>query len=168
MLATIGSLLRHPVSIAGVLITTVGAVGFLTMAVAAVLGFFHHPYAGLIVFIVLPAVFVLGLLLIPLGIRLQRRAIRRDPTPQPTGPSWISEKQTVRRTVLAVDRVDRNQRHDRPARRVRRAALDGVAGVLRPDVPHADAPAIHGVAERGRIPTSHASTAMLARAGARW
>jgi nitrate/TMAO reductase-like tetraheme cytochrome c subunit len=101
LLATIGSLLRHPVSIAGVLITTVGAVGFLTMAVAAALGLFNHPYAGLIVFILLPAVFVLGLLLIPLGIRLHRRAIRRDPAAA-DWPVVDLRKANVRRTVLAV------------------------------------------------------------------
>ena len=72
--------LRHPVTIAGVVIATVGAVAFLTMVAADLFGMFTNPYAGLVIFIVVPAVFVFGLLLIPMGIWLHRRALRRDPS----------------------------------------------------------------------------------------
>ena len=65
--------LRHPLAIAGVIITTAGAVGTLTLGVAALMGVFANPYAGLVVFVLLPALFVLGLLLIPIGIWRQRR-----------------------------------------------------------------------------------------------
>src|SRR5260370_19437818 len=34
-----------------------------------------HPYIGLLVFLILPGIFVLGLLLIPLGIWLRRRGL---------------------------------------------------------------------------------------------
>ena len=78
-MASRAPLLRHPVSVAGVIVTTLGAVGFVAMLVAAALGLFENPYAGLVVFVALPALFVLGLLLIPLGIWLQRRAERRNP-----------------------------------------------------------------------------------------
>jgi nitrate/TMAO reductase-like tetraheme cytochrome c subunit len=37
-----------------------------------------HPYSGIIVFMVLPALFVAGLLLIPLGFVLQRRRDRKE------------------------------------------------------------------------------------------
>ncbi|HEY7923634.1 MAG TPA: cytochrome C, partial [Vicinamibacteria bacterium] len=41
-----------------------------------------HPYAGIVLFLILPFVFVLGLLLIPLGVLLQRRKLRaRDELP---------------------------------------------------------------------------------------
>ena len=46
----LSSLLRHPVSIVGALITTAAAVVFLTMAVAAAAGLFNNPYAGLVIF----------------------------------------------------------------------------------------------------------------------
>ena len=53
------------------------------MTLAAVIGLFNNPYAGLVIFVALPAVFVLGLLLIPAGGWLQRRAMRRDPSAVP-------------------------------------------------------------------------------------
>jgi hypothetical protein len=37
-----------------------------------------HPYIGILVFLTLPAIFVLGLLLIPLGIWLRRRSLRES------------------------------------------------------------------------------------------
>ena len=59
------------------------------MILAAVFGLFNNPYAGLVVFVALPALFVFGLLLIPVGIWLQRRALLRDPIgSRPTGRSW--------------------------------------------------------------------------------
>ena len=61
-------------------ITTVSAVAFLTLVAADLFGMFTNPYAGLVIFIAVPALFVFGLLLIPLGIWLQRRALRRDPS----------------------------------------------------------------------------------------
>ena len=61
-------LIRHPVALAGAVMTTVGAVAFLTLLAADLLGMFTNPYAGLVIFIVVPALFVFGLLLIPLGV----------------------------------------------------------------------------------------------------
>ena len=89
-------------SLAGAVITTAGAVGFVAMAIAAALGLFNNPYAGLVVFVLLPAIFVLGLLLIPLGMRLQRRAIERDPGMSTDWPVIDFGKARVRRIVLAV------------------------------------------------------------------
>src|ERR1019366_1759060 len=37
-----------------------------------------HPYIGLLIFLILPGIFVLGLLLIPLGIWLRRRSLTRS------------------------------------------------------------------------------------------
>jgi hypothetical protein len=55
------SLVRHPVSIAGALITTTAAVVFFALLIASMFGLFENPYAGLVVFVALPALFVLGL-----------------------------------------------------------------------------------------------------------
>ena len=50
-----------------------------------------NPYAGLVVFVAIPALFVLGLLLIPLGMRLQRRRLRaRSRRGRANGRSSIS------------------------------------------------------------------------------
>ena len=69
------ALLRHPLAVTGVILTTLSAVLFTALAVAMVLGLLANPYAGLVVFIALPAIFVIGLLLIPIGMRLQRKAL---------------------------------------------------------------------------------------------
>ena len=36
----------------------------------------HHPYIGILIFVILPGVFVLGLLMMPAGILLRRRELR--------------------------------------------------------------------------------------------
>lgn len=59
----------------GIALTTAAAVVFIALAVAMFAGLLANPYAGLVVFILLPALVVLGLLLIPLGMRLQRKAL---------------------------------------------------------------------------------------------
>jgi hypothetical protein len=72
-------LVRHPVAIAGAVLATASAVLFIVMVIAALAGLFENPYAGLVVFVVVPGLFVLGLLLVPLGMRLQRRKLVHDP-----------------------------------------------------------------------------------------
>src|ERR1035441_4135392 len=39
-----------------------------------------HPYVGLLVYLILPGIFVLGLLLIPIGIWIRRRSLRGSGT----------------------------------------------------------------------------------------
>jgi NapC/NirT cytochrome c family, N-terminal region len=72
-------LARSPVAIVGAVITTVSAVVFITMLLAALAGWFENPYAGLVVFVLIPAFFILGLLLMPLGLWLHRRKVRLNP-----------------------------------------------------------------------------------------
>ena len=55
-------------------LTTASALVFLFLIGLEVLGRLTNPYAGLIVFVLVPALFVLGLLLIPFGIWLDRRS----------------------------------------------------------------------------------------------
>jgi len=67
---------QNPLTLTGAVITT-------STALATVAFWFYdiflpgppHPYAGLLVFLILPGVFVLGLLLIPLGIWFRRRSL---------------------------------------------------------------------------------------------
>ena len=74
--ATLG---RHPVALAGALLTTASAVVFIALLIAELVGLFDNPYAGLVVFVVIPAFFVLGLLLIPLGMWLEHRRLKAHP-----------------------------------------------------------------------------------------
>jgi hypothetical protein len=94
--------LRHPLSLAGVIVATASAVGLLALAIADGLGLFRNPYAGLVIFVALPVLFVVGLLLIPWGIWLQRRAVRRDPSKSDEWPVIDLRHRRVRSIVLAV------------------------------------------------------------------
>ncbi len=76
--------LRHPVALAGMAVTTVTALLFLVLLVFDLLGFFRNPYVGLLLFVAIPAAFTVGLLLIPLGLRLERRRQRRSPGTAPS------------------------------------------------------------------------------------
>jgi hypothetical protein len=73
-------LARHPLVVAGVLVATVAAVVFGVLVIATVAGMFPNPYAGLVVFVAIPGLFVVGLLLIAAGVLLQRRRLLRDPS----------------------------------------------------------------------------------------
>ena len=95
------ALVRHPVAIAGVLLTTVSAAAFIALVIAEVAGLLPNPYAGLVVYVLLPALFVLGLLLIPLGMWLERRRRERDPSASRDWPIVDFRIPAVRRrTVL--------------------------------------------------------------------
>jgi NapC/NirT cytochrome c family, N-terminal region len=97
-----GTLIRHPLAIAGALITTASAVVFIALLIAALIGWFDNPYAGLIVFVALPALFVLGLLLIPAGIGLQRRKLARHPETVQDWPVFDFRLLRVRRFALLI------------------------------------------------------------------
>ena len=62
------------------MITTASAAVFIALVIAEFAGLFENPYSGLVVFIAVPALFVVGLLLIPLGMRLEQRRLLRDPS----------------------------------------------------------------------------------------
>ena len=66
---------RNPISMTGVVVTTISAIIFLTLFAIELVGYSGGPYVGIMVFLVVPAFFVLGLLLIPFGIwRAGRKA----------------------------------------------------------------------------------------------
>lgn len=69
----LASMTRHPLSLAGAALTTASAVVILAIFVLGVAGFEGGPYSGILAYLVLPGFFVLGLVMIPLGLRLQRR-----------------------------------------------------------------------------------------------
>jgi hypothetical protein len=95
-----GTLIRHPLAVAGALVTTVSAVVFTALLISALIGWFDNPYAGLIVFVALPAGLVAGLLLIPLGMWLQRRKLARHPETADDWPVFDFRQAPVRRIAL--------------------------------------------------------------------
>ena len=75
----IPDLARNPISWAGGTIATTAAVLFLLLFALELLGYLTNPYLGLLVFVAVPAAFLLGLLLIPLGMWRARRRSQEAP-----------------------------------------------------------------------------------------
>src|SRR5262245_65653470 len=63
---------------------------------------FTNPYAGLVVFVAIPAIFVLGLLLVPIGVRLERQRLRNDPNTVVDWPILDFRRPEVRRNALLI------------------------------------------------------------------
>ena len=95
-------LIRHPVAIAGALLTTVSAAIFVTFVAAVVAGLLENPYTGLLVFVVVPALFAAGLLLIPFGMWLEWRRVRHDAAAIREWPVIDFRKPKARRWTIAV------------------------------------------------------------------
>ena len=94
--------LRHPVALCGVAITTVMSMFFLVILLLDVLGFFPNPYFGLLLFVAVPAAFVIGLLLIPIGVRLDARRRRRAPAAPPVDWPVFDFRIPRQRKIIAL------------------------------------------------------------------
>ncbi|MDH3588078.1 MAG: NapC/NirT family cytochrome c [Gammaproteobacteria bacterium] len=68
---------RNYISLFGTALAGATGVLILTFLLLDLLGFHGGPYLGILTFLILPALFVLGLLLIPLGVFLANRRQRR-------------------------------------------------------------------------------------------
>jgi hypothetical protein len=79
-------LIRSPLSIAGMVLTTISAVVFLVVFFADLLGMHTNPYIGIVCFLILPGIFLVGLILIPLGAWVERR--RRAAGKKPSELQW--------------------------------------------------------------------------------
>ena len=91
------------ITLAGTILTTASALTMLGFWALEVLQLRHiHPYAGMILFLFLPAVFVLGLLLIPLGIFLRRRRLRAAGQLPPEYPTIDLNVRLLQRGVALV------------------------------------------------------------------
>jgi hypothetical protein len=73
---------RHPLSLFGAWLVTFSALVFVLVLLLDLFGLHHNPYFGLLFFLIVPALFVIGLLLIPLGVALERRRQRRGLEPR--------------------------------------------------------------------------------------
>ncbi len=76
-------LTRHWLGLVGVGLITTAVVSWLFVLPLQIRGHVDNPYVGVVIFLVLPAVFFLGLALIPLGVYLGKRRIVQgfDTTP---------------------------------------------------------------------------------------
>src|SRR5271169_1516164 len=94
---------QNTLSLIGVVLTTSSAI--------TLIGFWmydfllpgpSHPYVGILLFLILPALFFLGLVLIPIGILLHRRTLRAAGELPETFPAVDLQLPRVRNTLLFI------------------------------------------------------------------
>ena len=69
---------QNPLTILGAILTTSSALTLVAFWIFELMQARPiHPYAGILFYMVLPGIFVLGLVLMPVGLLLRRRALRR-------------------------------------------------------------------------------------------
>jgi NapC/NirT cytochrome c family, N-terminal region len=93
---------RHPVALLGMAVTTVAAILFLFFLLLDFLGYLHSAYVGLLLFVAIPATFILGLVLIPLGVHLDARRRRRAPGAPPADWPVIDLRIARHRTIIVT------------------------------------------------------------------
>ncbi|MGO9518312.1 MAG: cytochrome c3 family protein [Candidatus Korobacteraceae bacterium] len=71
-------LFSHWVSMLGVALVTTAGFSWLFVLPTQLRGHASNPYIGIVVFVVIPVIFILGLVLIALGVFLARRRIARE------------------------------------------------------------------------------------------
>jgi nitrate/TMAO reductase-like tetraheme cytochrome c subunit len=90
------------VSLAGVVIVTTATVFWLFLLPTTLRGTTESPYVGILAFLILPAPFFAGLILIPLGIWLQRKREGRSGIYPPQFPPLTWRNAELRRLVYFV------------------------------------------------------------------
>ena len=95
-------LIRNGLSEAGILIASIAAVLFLTLFFSELFGVHAHPYIGIVFFLVIPVFFVLGLVLIPIGIWRERRRLAAGGVARTGWPRIDLNDPALRRTAGIV------------------------------------------------------------------
>jgi len=75
----LASITHNRISLVGTAIAIMGLVLIISLFVMEQLGFDGGPYLGILTYLVLPMIFVTGLIMIPIGAVLYRRRLRRTP-----------------------------------------------------------------------------------------
>jgi hypothetical protein len=93
---------QNLISRTGVVLATTSGITLVIALASLVMGFQPNPYAGILVYMILPAAFALGLILIPIGIfRDYRRKVRSGDLPA-IYPHVDLSHRGVRSTVMFV------------------------------------------------------------------
>ena len=82
----LSSITSNAISLIGTALALAGVVMIVSLFVMEHLGFEGGPYLGILTYLILPALVVIGLILIPIGSLLQRRRMRRQPGGEDTPP----------------------------------------------------------------------------------
>lgn len=70
-------LTRHWLSLLGLALLATAVISWLFVLPQQIRGHVENPYAGILVFLILPAIFFTGLALVPIGVYLSKRQIRQ-------------------------------------------------------------------------------------------
>jgi len=100
----LSSITRNGISLFGTALAIAGLVLIISLFVLEQLGFEGGPYLGILTYLILPMIFVVGLLLIPLGSFLHRRKLRRTPGGEdtPSLPVFDLNNPKTRNWILIV------------------------------------------------------------------
>lgn len=94
---------NNPVTLIGSGLTTASAITLLLYWGMEIIGHrFANPYLGIIFFLILPALFILGLVLVPVGMLLRRNRLRRAGQLPATYPDIHLSDPVFRHGVLIV------------------------------------------------------------------
>ncbi len=95
-------LANNPLSLLGVVVVTTATIFIIFLAPTLWGGTVENPYMGIVAFLMVPALFIVGLLLIPLGIYLRRRRARREGTDLASFPPLDLRNADFRRLLIFV------------------------------------------------------------------
>ena len=95
-------LIRSPISVVGMVLTTISAVLFLVVFLADLFGWHTNPYLGIVFFLILPGVFLVGLALIPFGAWIERRRRARGRAPSEVHWPRIDLNDPAQRTTAVI------------------------------------------------------------------
>ncbi|MGB5332805.1 MAG: NapC/NirT family cytochrome c [Woeseiaceae bacterium] len=98
----LSSITHNGISLIGTGLAIAGLVLIVSLFVMEQLGFEGGPYLGILTYLILPMIFVTGLILIPVGAVLYRRNLRRSPGGQSTPllPVFDLNKTKTRRWMM--------------------------------------------------------------------
>src|SRR5438309_589124 len=90
------------VSLIGVVAVTIAGVSWLFLLPVTLRGGNLHPYVGILIYLFLPTMFILGLLLIPLGVYINRRRQQKQGVYPHDFPALDFQNREFRKLILFV------------------------------------------------------------------
>jgi hypothetical protein len=111
-------LTQHWASLLGAALITTAGISWLFVLPQQIRGHVDNPYVGIVVFLVLPAIFFVGLALVPIGVYLSKRQIRGalteehfDRTKAVTRIAWFFGATTVLNIIIGTQVTYRAVEH---------------------------------------------------------
>ncbi len=100
----LASITRNGISLLGTALAIAGLVLIVCLFVVELLGYEGGPYLGILTYLVLPAIVIVGVILIPAGNAMHRRKLRRRPDSEAglALPVFDLNDSTTRRSMLSI------------------------------------------------------------------